>query len=377
MKFFFALGACLYFANVGFAATPLSLNLAQSLADTKAKLSAGGQADIMMIGDSLEFNVMPYFQQDMHAQYGDAGAGYQGFSVWSGAGEDPGWTRGLINGDVDPHMSLDGLWSSTNVATSASFLQEDESSQLQYVAQPGGGSFTYDVYGTPHNVSTASTTVQLKSVTITGRPDWATNPYWISTAGTGTVTILGQENVTTNSGVRIDRTANGGWGVANFLQRDQTFDLQMKLVNPDLVTVWLGQNDQSYSRSDYGQKLTALLARIRTNVPNAEVVFIGTYDQGSPNLHQLVDAMADVAQTNDVGFINLFDTAGSAKFMNDMGYLADGIHFSQTGSAYMGDLLYQTFLTDGANLTPEPSCLSVLAIISIGLTSRIRKRSAV
>jgi lysophospholipase L1-like esterase len=199
-------------------------------------------------------------------------------------------------------------------------------------------------------------------------------PYWISTGGNGTVTILGQENLTANSGVRIDRTANGGWGVNNFLQRDSTFDMPTKTNDPDLVTVWLGQNDQAFDRTSYAQKLELLLTRIRADKPGVPVVFIGTYDQGSPLLKPLVDAMADVAQSENIGFINLYDTASSSTFMNQMAYLADGIHFSPTGSAYMGNFLYQTFLTDGANLTPEPSLLGFADILGIGLLMRPRKR---
>jgi hypothetical protein len=135
MKKLFVLVALLSIGPIC-AATPLKLNLAASFAPAKAKIAAGGQADIMMIGDSLEFNVLPYFQQDMHGHYGDAGAGYQGFSLWSGAGQDAGWTQGVINLDSDPHMSLDGLWSSTTARTTASFQQSNQTIQLQYSPSP-------------------------------------------------------------------------------------------------------------------------------------------------------------------------------------------------------------------------------------------------
>jgi lysophospholipase L1-like esterase len=360
------------------AATPLKLNLQQSFADAKSVLAGGGQAKIMLIGDSLENNVSPYFRQNMQNHYGNAGFGYQGFSLWSSpsAGFDGGWTLGAINGDTSPHMSLDGLWAMTSARTTSSFQQADQKVQLHYLAQPGGGSFQpfYWTTGVIATIPTNAPTTELRTWTYTAPANYASNPYWISPMGDGTVTILGQENVTDSPGVRIDKVANGGWGVNNYLQRDGSFDLQVKELNPDLITVWLGQNDQAFNRTSYAAKLRLLGDRIHADVPTAEIVFIGTYDQGSPLLKPLVDAMADVAGERGYGFINLFDTAGDSQFMNQMGYLADGIHFSASGSAYMGNLLYQTFLTDGANLTPEPASLSCLVMVTAVALRRRRRR---
>src|SRR2546421_10283029 len=94
-------------------ATP-SLNLAPATADTKAKLAQGGEANIVLLGDSLAhndvFSFRPYFTQHMQAFYGDGGPGYVGAaSVAYDFG--PGWTSGVLGpADPTPHSAIDGPW---------------------------------------------------------------------------------------------------------------------------------------------------------------------------------------------------------------------------------------------------------------------------
>src|ERR1051325_48399 len=78
-------------------ADPLSVNLSQTLAKTKAKLAAGQQADILVLGDSLSYaegNWLPNFRTLLQSHYGDAGAGYQPYSMWTGGGVNIGWSGG-------------------------------------------------------------------------------------------------------------------------------------------------------------------------------------------------------------------------------------------------------------------------------------------
>jgi lysophospholipase L1-like esterase len=381
-----------------------TLNLPASFADTKAKLTAGQQADILVLGDSLSFypgNYLTIFRDRLQDYYGDAGAGYQGFSVWTGGGMDAGWNRGFINADTSPYRALDGLWGSTTATTTAYLTPSSERFELHYVTQPGGGSFRPFVWTSGGQqflapaIDTNSAAPAVETWTFPA-PDPGTQ-IWYQTFGNGTVTILGENNVNDlDPGVRVHRAANGGWGVENFLHRDWTFDAQLDLLDPDLVMIWLGQNDQGFGRESYRDRLRALIGRVRATRADAEVVLIGTYDSGSANIPPLVGAMQDVASEDGVGFINIHEVAGDYQFFLDNGFLEDGIHFSAAGGWYLGNLLFDAFQTDGlgprwtgrvrspftpfdpspsAASTPEPGCAAVTSLIGALLLMRRRATS--
>jgi lysophospholipase L1-like esterase len=358
-----AVSAILVSSNVVFADAPPSLNLAAAFADTKATLAAGGQANIVVLGDSLSFrpgSYLPVFTSRLQQTYGNAGAGYQGFSLWTGTAFNNGWLRTGINADNAPHHSLDGLWSRHDGVTThpntAVVRPSGDHVRLQYLSQPGGGTFKIRHGDHGGVVTTIDTDGPASAVqTFDYRLEAGQTQYTIEPSADGPVTILGQNNINDNPGVRVHRGANGGWGVNNFLQRDSTFDQQLGLLNSDLVMVWIGQNDQAYERSSYASRINELVDRLQSSAPSAEIVLIGTYDQGTPKLAQLVEGMADVAQARGVGFINLHGTAGNAAFFNSRGFLDDGVHFSSAGGEYMGNFLYNAFVTDGASLVPEPA----------------------
>lgn len=360
-----------------FAAVP-SLNLSNALADTKALLNAGQAADIVVLGDSLTVRpgaYLPFFRERMQQQYGNAGAGFQGMSVWTGAAFNNGWRREGINADTGPRRSLDGLWTQFDGVTPASntgySTPIDRKIQLQYVTQPGGGSFRIREGSDGNAVTTISTNGPANRVqTFEYQLPQGQTRYTVEPLRDGAFTILGQNNVRDNGGARIHRGANGGWGVDNFLNRDSTFDQQLSLLGTDLVMVWLGQNDQAYTRTTYAAKINALVDRVQGSAPGAEVVLIGTYDQGAAALAGLVEGMADVAAARGVGFINVYGTAGNSAFFNSNGYLDDGVHFTPAGGAYLGNFLYDAFVSDGASLVPEPTGLSVLLVAGAMLLRR-------
>jgi len=72
--------------------------------------------------------------------------------------------------------------------------------------------------------------------------------------------------------------------------------------------------------------------------------------------------MDDVAHADQIGFLNMCADAGTYQFFQTNNYLApDGVHFDAAGGQYMGNFLFNTFQTDGANLVPEPTSLALLA----------------
>ena len=336
------------------------LNLATTFDPIKAKLAGGGTGRIVVIGDSLSFRPGSWlypFESAMQSAFGDAGAGYQGFSLWTGAGFDPGWTYNSINADAPPYHALDGLWASTAAATDASFMPNNSTYQLQYVAQPGGGSFQQFYWGASGRInvgspiSTAAATSSIQTLNLSTSALPAGSTPWFATDGSGPVLVLGANNSSGKPGLVINRAANGGWGVNDFLQRDWTFDAQLKLLNPDLYFVWLGQNDQAFATAnDYAGAIAQLVGRLRSDNPAAKVCLVGTYNSGGTQVAQLAQGMNQVAAAQGLGFINLYQDAGSYAFFTSSGYLQDGVHFSTAGGQYMGQLMYSAFQTDGASL---------------------------
>ncbi|MCC7205260.1 MAG: SGNH/GDSL hydrolase family protein [Phycisphaeraceae bacterium] len=334
-----------------------SLNLAEAFSEIKAKLADGdqGPATIMALGDSLTFqdtSWVPVFRTLVQQEFGNAGLGYQAFSRWTGGGFNPGWVEGRINQDTSPHSSLDGLWMSTSLAGRTAFLDAwSPSIELQFVMRPGGGRF--EVVDTSNHVlamldsNADGNQIGTWSYTL---PE-GQKRLWIRTLDDKPVTLLGEAHKIEGPGVRIDRAANGGWGVQNFLQRDWTFDAQLQHAAPDLVMIWLGQNDQGYSQAGYRDKINALVDRVEADLPDASIVLIGTYQQDSGNLWKMVGGMQDVALARGLGFINLYTTAGDHAFFTSHGYLFDNAHFSQAGGQYIGQLIFDAFMTDGASLS--------------------------
>lgn len=390
-----------------FAFGEATLNLRDALADTKAKLNSGGQANIMVLGDSLSLrdgSYLPYFRSLMQARYGDAGAGYEPFSIWTGGGLDPGWDQGLVNNDVAPHQALDGFWISTNQDQRDGWLKAFNSTiQLQYVAQPGGGTFRpfdwengFTWLGDP--INTDSPVRQVKTWTYQVPASVPEGKIWYLTQGTGTVTILGQNNISSNPGIRIDRAANGGWTTANFLQRDDTFDQQVKLQAPDLVMILLGANDSGgMDATQFKANMNALIDRVKSDAHDAEVVLITPYDISpldDPDDHvyqRIVVPDEEIAEERDVGLINLHEIAGEySSFWLANGFLDDPVHLSPAGGQYLGNLLFNVFQSDGLSprwdgsvvdpfrhgdvslaYVPEPVCLPLIAAIA-GFTLRRR-----
>jgi len=368
-------------------ASPPSANLAAALADTKALLNGGQQANIVVLGDSLSVrqgSYLPYFTQHLQNFYGHAGAGFQGFSLWTGAGFNGGWLNTGINTDMIPHRSLDGLYNTHNGVpggpVSAFYTPKDRTVQLQYVRQPGGGSFQVMRNQQGALVATIDTNSRERSV---GTFDFTLgageSQYTILPLPGTPVTVLGQNNIRSTPGVRVHRGANGGWGVNNFLQRDYTFNQQLGILDTDLIMIWIGQNDQAYTRASYAQRINLLVDRVQASSPAAEIVLVGTYDQGSSALSGLVDGMYDVATARNLGFINLYGTAGNAAFFQANGYLDDGVHFSESGGAYVGQFLFDAFATDGVSLgqrqsIPEPTGCVAMAFMGAGLFRRRARR---
>jgi hypothetical protein len=68
--------------------------------------------------------------------------------------------------------------------------------------------------------------------------------------------------------------------------------------------------------------------------------------------------MSDVAGQRNLGFINIYKAAGDAAFFNSSGFLDDGVHFSHAGGQYLGQFLFDAFVSDGRSLVKKNGGIS-------------------
>jgi lysophospholipase L1-like esterase len=355
-------------------APALSLNLPQAWGDTKAAAEAG-DADVLVLGDSLSTypgSYLPYLRARLQTKFGDGGVGYQGFSLWTGASFAWGWSLFFINTDNYPHWSLDGLASvSAPLNTGLGFIRPwGRRGMLHVAAQPGApfaifqvgarGPFSVDLNAPTRRVLEVPFELAQGEETISVGADWSVRNWTLSEAeGFGPrspapereqLVMLGVNNVSGGPGIRVHRAANGGWGVPNFLNRNWTFDEQVRLIAPDSFVIMLGQNDGRFPPDLWEGMLRQLLDRLAGLVPTAEVILISSYNSGSPNGGAFAQAMRRVATDRTLGFIDLYAAGGPRQTYVDNAYLADGLHFSEAGGRYVANILYDALDTGGQSL---------------------------
>jgi lysophospholipase L1-like esterase len=379
-------------------ATPY-LNLEQATADLKAIVAAGGQADIVLLGDSLSYgpDTAPFVNgpapaggsfraaltRDLQQAYGNAGAGFVGFAESRGAFGN-GWTSGFVGPwDPAPHSGLDGQWltaaGSRPPAVGGTLIPFADRIELHYVAQPRGGRINLTRVADGARIATIpvrSATRQVRTFTYQfPSPDFYSAVHF-QPIGQGPVTLLGWNRVNDHPGVRVHRASNGGWGVNHFLQRDWTFDQELQRLDTDLVMVALGGNDASIPADQYVVKLGLLVDRIETAIPDSEIILVAPYDLGG-NSADIAHSIEQVATDKHLGFINLYEIAGSHAYFEQNGYLNDGVHFTDAGGNYVGGLLASAIESNGAALggaaLPEPGAAAGVLAAAAPLLLRRRR----
>jgi len=375
-------------------ATPY-LNLAQATADMKAIVAAGGQADIVLLGDSLSYgpdiavfgdnpppaggSFRPAFTKKLQAAYGNAGSGFVSFADARGVFGD-GWTAGAVGpSDPAPHSGLDGQWltaaGSRPPAGGGNLIVFNDRFELHYVAQPLGGRLNLTRVADGVRIATLpvrSATKQVRTFTYQFPTPTFYSGVRIQPIGNGPVTLLGWNRTNDNPGVRVHRASNGGWGVEQFLQRDWTFDQELQRLGTDLVILAIGANDQFIPADEYVTKLGRLVDRIEADVPDSEIILVAPYDVGGPGVAPIAGAIEQVAAARNLGLINLYEVAGTHTFFQQSGFLSDGLHFTDAGGDYVGGILASAIENNGAApaALPEPTA----AMLALGAAALLLRR---
>lgn len=358
-----------------------TLNLGTIWGNLQQK-SATGSADVVIFGDSLSMrpgSYSPYFRTALQNALGNGGIGYHAVSGGSTAGFYSGtWSGGMVNGDNAPHNGLDGFWT---VGESGYGYFDAPASQaaLLYGSTPTSGSVALYLQDAQNNqislgtLNTASTdgTSGVKSLALS-LPVGNTRVY-MHPLENGPVTLLGVQDVPVTNGVRVSVAANGGWTAQNFLNRNFTFDGIVSNLSPDSAFILLGQNDHStFTPEQFRTNLLAMVNRLKTAAPGMDITLISSYDSGSQTLFDYAAVEAELAASQNLGFINLYSLGGPYQSFLTNGYLDDGVHFSPAGGQYVSNLLFGALTTAQV---PEPASLAVLGIGAAALLGRRRGRS--
>ncbi len=338
-------------------------NVGPVLAPTKAKLAAGEQANIVILGDSLSFegfswaSWVPDFRTLMQAYYGDGGYGYQSFSYLTGGYPESG--RKLIgsgpNVDRAPFRAIDGQWVGLAEPGAATRFEaySDEVELHYYVGPLGGAAVVYDgagqVLATLQGEGPVSSAAAWRH-TFTGDD----RTLRIESVTEGAFSILGYNNLAPSpdaGGVRVHRASNSGWNTSNYARRDGSFDDQLELLDTDLVVIMIGQNEWSGGGIAFENRLSLMLQRIQA--VGADVLLLGSYDSSRWYLPSVMDSQQKVAEAKGAGWVNLYSTAGSRSFWLANDYLHDdNLHFSPVGAAYLAEFVFEAFVSDGRSVYP-------------------------
>jgi lysophospholipase L1-like esterase len=356
-----------------------TLNLGPIWGNLQQKASTGS-ADVVIFGDSLSMRpgtYSPYFRTALQNALGNAGIGYNAVSGGSTAGFYSGaWSGGMVNGDNAPHNGLDGFWT-VGESGYGYFDVPTSQSTLLYGSTPTSGSVALYLKDAQNNDITLGTlntasgdgTSGVKSLPL-NLPAGNTRVY-MHPLENGPVTLLGVQDVPVTSGVRVSVAANGGWTAQNFLNRNYTFDGILSNLTPDSAFILLGQNDHStYTPEQFRTNILAMVNRLKAAAPGMDITLVSTYDSGSQTLADYATVEAELAASQNLGFINLYALGGSYQSFLTNGYLDDGVHFSPSGGQYVSNVLFGA-LTSAQ--VPEPASLAVLGIGAAALLGRRRR----
>ena len=312
---------------------------ASHLAKTRGKIAraaAGlGPAKIAHVGDSItNGNQVDKFSQSYPARVRAAlGALY------------PSGGTGYVPGAFDSRWTFGAGWT-LQTATNFNYQCTTNGSTATFVSDVPGtivtltyrntGALTVSIDGAAPVAVAASSSNTLKTYQVTGLADTV-----------HTVVVTNNSNFGYICGIEVSRV--NGLSVSNFgLSGSKTIDwllagvtadymapiAQLKAWAPDLVTVMLGTNDHrsgSVSAATYKTNLTTLVADLKATGIEVVLITPPPNDAGSSAIAPYLDALYDVALTQDVPVLDVHDRWRSYSSTAALGLMSEGTHPNAAG----------------------------------------------
>jgi lysophospholipase L1-like esterase len=322
----------------------------------------------LWLGDSLtvqEFITGP-LRQDLIAQYGNAGVGWNAF--YTGGGWPLNMTM-VSQGTWTERDQVPGAFglnaydcNTTDTATPASRTLTGAASVsdrivFHYIKQPGGGSLRYRVdAGSWTTISTANATTVPATITISGLP-LANHDFTVEivTAGTAGISPLGADFQIGKPGVRFHMMGNTGSRLSQWAAQNGAIQQQIiAALAPDLVGIQFSTNEQSNLESPPSMvaAYTTMIGRSRAAVPNVDIVLAtdpDTANSSNPSFTPTVEysvAVQDLARSLGVGFMDFYKVMGDYPSANALGLYGDTVHPNAAGGKALADFVYG-YINDG------------------------------
>jgi lysophospholipase L1-like esterase len=273
---------------------------------------------ILQIGDS--HTAADYFtaelRQKLQARYGNGGVGYLDagkphIGVRSGAMKvtaSPGWTYHAIQrSDNIAEFWLSGFNAVATASGEALTFASDtpvpfDSIEIEALRQPGGGSIDISLDGAIKS-SADLNGIAVEPVVLRLRPDGAPSDrvrqIEIRSRGAGVVSIASIGIYQKQSGVSYNNIGYPGATIDLVNKFDEKLMADaLRRLDPQIVVLVFGTNEASKPNLDaarYERSYEKAIARIKTALPNAQIVLVGPPDGAERPPHCLGKGPADAA----------------------------------------------------------------------------------
>jgi lysophospholipase L1-like esterase len=273
---------------------------------------------ILQIGDS--HTAADYFtgelRQKLQARYGNGGVGYLDagkphIGVRSGAmkvAASPGWTyHSIQRSDNIAEFWLSGFNAVATASGEALTFASDtpvpfDSIEIEALRQPGGGAIDISLDGAVKSSADLNGN-GVEPVVLRLRPDGAPSDrvrqIEIRTRGTGVVSIASIGVYQKQSGVSYNNIGYPGATIDLVNKFDEKLMADgLRRLDPQIVVLVFGTNEASKPNLDaarYERNYEKAIARIRTALPNAQIVLVGPPDGAERPPHCLGKGPADAA----------------------------------------------------------------------------------
>lgn len=264
-------------------------------------------------------------------------------------------------------------------ASAVSKLADSDTFAVQYLEQPGGGTFSLAMgpkrTATTQRFDTGGDAPALRTVDVTLPESFV--PMTFRAEGDGEVRLMGGIFEREQAGVVVDALGIGGTRSANMLAWDQPMWTEtIRERAPALYVLAYGANesvDEDEPIEVYRENLEAVLDRFAAAVPDASCVLVGPVDYPLKDeetqtwgvrarVRQIIGVQRDVAAQRGCGFFDTTRLTGGLGTMPDWvaaePQLAkdDHLHLTPLGYLYFGRVLSDALMADfdGPPRLPAP-----------------------
>ncbi len=170
--------------------------------------------------------------------------------------------------------------------------------------------------------------------------------------------FLGARVSTGMPGLQLANIAQGGKGVAHFLNRDyatnENFNAFISSSDSNTTFIALGANDVSlYTPGQWKIEMENLITRLRDTRPGMQFVLLATYDTGPDILEQFTQALHEITlEQPNILFLNLYQLAGNYESLLHNHYPSDGTHPSTSGRQYFANQIWSMIELAAVDVLP-------------------------